>query len=227
MNTQHPKPLAEVRYRLTLYGYPDELAIPSACKLVYGSADKNLIATISNPPYTVGKTFDVAEAESIHKELQRLEIAHRLSDTAGVQAPLEFNVPSSEKQSSDAAAVLNLKAVHSKKETAKVVTPSGTPQKPTGFIQRKGKRLAVATIFSILVAAGAYTSWVKRKPSNSSTTSTATSATKETILGDDQALLETFTKEVETRRAKEVVWNKAEPQMILNQMDAIRTFAQS
>ena len=72
-----PAPKEEARYQLELYGYPDEQAIPTACRLIYGSADRNLIATLSSLPYQDSRTFEKEEAERVHKEFVRLGIEHR------------------------------------------------------------------------------------------------------------------------------------------------------
>ena len=58
------------RYQLVIEQYPDESLVSKVCELIYlTSKDRNLLASLSTLPYSVGRTFSTDEARPLHEAL--------------------------------------------------------------------------------------------------------------------------------------------------------------
>ncbi len=66
--------MSDARYRLVIHSYPAEDMIPRICKLLYGSTDKNLLASLSSLPYIVGRSFSLREVDDIEDLLKQCEV---------------------------------------------------------------------------------------------------------------------------------------------------------
>lgn len=63
------------RYQLTIMFYPNDDARESACVLIYDIKDRNLLASMSDLPYTVGRSFSENELQHLGSKLQKLGLA--------------------------------------------------------------------------------------------------------------------------------------------------------
>jgi len=64
----------DARYRLVIHSYPAEDIIPRVCRLLYGSTDKNLLASLSSLPYIVGRSFSLREVDDLEGLLRQCEV---------------------------------------------------------------------------------------------------------------------------------------------------------
>lgn len=192
-----PNPVVEPRFELILLSYPHFGSIESAAELLYGSKDKNIMASLSSLPYTIGRTFNQTEVSALNRQLTDLKIGHTFKGlTPGAE---DLTYTPDKPPSSNKAEVSSSK-------------PSSSSSSITGL------KLLWISLGIVVAIAGGIVAWKMRsalKPEISATISQA------------RARIERLSRDVEYRRSRDFVWSKATLDLPLENQDGIRTFDES
>lgn len=70
------QPSTKIRFQLTLTLIPDDGSRKAACRMIYGSSERDVMAALSSLPFTVGRSFSPEEASQLHRELRLLKVHH-------------------------------------------------------------------------------------------------------------------------------------------------------
>lgn len=198
-------PIAPGRYQLTILSYPSEECLSEICELIYDSKDKNLIRSLSALPYVIGRSFPTVEVQRLNQALTELKVGHEFKNLAGEGEIISFNPPTEE-------------SVSKTKLRSTVLTPE-----PIGSPKMNSKGLILWLTLGLVSAIGIsyYLKW-----SGSRTTTKEVSTQKQTV-DDRQATIEELTKDVEFRKHKDFLWQKAMRDLGLVEEDALRTYDNS
>lgn len=201
------QPAGGKRYQLTLLKYPSPNCISDVCELVYDSRDKNLLRSLSDLPYVIGRSFPPAEVQRITKELQELQVTHKFKNLAD-----ETDVVGWDPESTKAEFIsTSNQAEKSKTANKNLLSYIKRPSFVSGLILVTG--IVIALIFFDMP-------W-SSKPEK--TSKIATSA----INDSRQATIEDFSRDVEYRRRSEFLWQKVARDLGLSEDDGLRTYENS
>lgn len=193
---------AEARYSLLIRSYPSESSILRVCELIYGSTDVKLLASLSTLPFSVGRSFSPYEAEQLAKNLRELDVGYSFKGLTQDLPPIEYQP--SFKQSSPNEDTAKIRALGARKKS---------PLRIFGW----GLVVAAAALSIWFGIAHNPISFKKAPPSEPSTE----------FAPDTRAMIEKVVKDVEFRRDRDLLWEKAALNTHLKDSDAIRTFESS
>lgn len=196
-------PHTQARFQLTIKSYPSETCIPEVCEIVYDSRDKNLIKSLSGLPYIIGRSFPQVEVHRVHQNLVDLNVGHEFKNLVGDHETISFD-PQAKKS----------------EEKAAVTVPSA-PTKSKSSLQWNNKTLWTLSLGLIVVTASGFL--IKNYFSKKSAANISPIVTQD----DRQATIEELTKDVEYRKHKDFIWQKAQRDLGLVEEDGVRTYENS
>lgn len=191
--------MSDARYRLVIHSYPAEDIIPRVCKLLYGSTDKNLLASLSSLPYIVGRSFSLREVDDLEDLLKQCEVGFTFKSSTEGFPDRSFDPKKPHINTS---------------QTTDIEMPS---------IQNIPKRfIASALILGILTAVFLLVRWDFHsiKEYDQAAQQPPTQATY-------YARIEELSNSVDVKTKAGVVWEKAKLEMKLEQEDSVRTYDRS
>lgn len=190
------------RYHLVIKSYPSESSIGDLAQLLYDAKDPTLVASLSSVPYTVGRSFSPNEVEFFADEMKKLKIGFSFKSESPDLPEIQFDPDA-------------------KKTEMKSQNP--VAQKPDGI---SWKPLLFALIGLVVVIAGlSFISTLR----TSSKSSESPSADEPSSAFDQnyRARVDSITRTVEYRRDRDLLWNRVEVPLALQDQDALRTFEDS
>jgi hypothetical protein len=191
--------MSDARYRLVIHSYPAEEIIPRVCKLLYGSTDKNLLASLSSLPYIVGRSFSLREVDDLEDLLKQCEVGFTFKSSTDGFPDRSFDP----------------KRPHaSASQTTEIELPS---------IRSIPKRfVASALILGVLTAALLLVRWDFHSIQEFDHAQQQAPA-PETYY----ARIAELNNSVDVKAKTGVVWEKAKLEMKLEQEDSVRTYDRS
>ncbi len=189
--------VSPAKYELTLLEYPHENCVQDVCELIYQSQDKNLLGALSSLPYTIGRSFGSDDQIEISKELRRLKIAHVFKSISPDFPDIEY---------------YPTQAVRADNPISEIPTKKRRVRIPMEWMLAFGILISVSAFFVVR-------EWFPSSPSD------APSQVQENT--DFRAQLKKIVRNVEYRKDRDLLWNKAMQNLGLHEQDAVRTFSES